>query len=37
MYNDPALDIDWKISPNELLLSGRDQQHPNLADVKFTF
>jgi dTDP-4-dehydrorhamnose 3,5-epimerase len=37
MYNDPALNIDWKISPAELLLSGRDQHHPNLADAKFIF
>jgi dTDP-4-dehydrorhamnose 3,5-epimerase len=37
MYNDLALNIDWKIPAAELLLSGRDQQHPNLANAKFNF
>jgi dTDP-4-dehydrorhamnose 3,5-epimerase len=37
MYNDPALNIDWKIPTVELLLSARDQHHPNLANAKFNF
>ena len=31
-YNDPALGIDWRLPHDELTLSDRDREHPNLAD-----
>ncbi|HEX7903247.1 MAG TPA: dTDP-4-dehydrorhamnose 3,5-epimerase [Chitinophagaceae bacterium] len=36
-YNDPALNIDWKISPGKSIISEKDQQLPLLADCKNTF
>ncbi len=33
MYNDPALNINWKFSQSELILSQKDQQNPLLKDI----
>lgn len=33
MFNDPALNIDWKLPASELILSDKDKQNPNLAAV----
>lgn len=32
-FNDPALQIDWRLAENELLLSTKDQQHPVLKEL----
>jgi dTDP-4-dehydrorhamnose 3,5-epimerase len=32
-WNDPALDIDWRIKPGEATLSDRDEKHPLFADL----
>ncbi len=31
-YNDPALTIDWKIPPANIIVSEKDTQHPLFAD-----
>jgi dTDP-4-dehydrorhamnose 3,5-epimerase len=36
-YNDPALKIDWKIPPEKIIVSEKDQQLPLLADCKNNF
>jgi dTDP-4-dehydrorhamnose 3,5-epimerase len=33
-YNDPALQIDWKFSDADLLISDKDQILPNLDQAK---
>ncbi len=33
MYNDPSLNIDWKLPVEELILSDKDQQNPFLKDL----
>lgn len=35
--SDPALNIEWGISLDQVILSKRDQQHPTLAKAKFNF
>jgi dTDP-4-dehydrorhamnose 3,5-epimerase len=37
MYNDPFLNIDWKIPASKVILSGKDMKHPSfsLADNNF--
>jgi len=37
MYNDPALNIDWKISADKAVISVKDLKHPFLADVETNF
>jgi len=37
MYNDPALNIDWKIPAGKAIVSEKDQQLPVLADCKNSF
>jgi len=37
IYNDPALQIDWQIPHEQLIISPRDQKHPLLADAKYNF
>ncbi len=37
IYNDPALNIDWRVSPTEIVLSGRDKNHPLFANATFVF
>lgn len=32
MWNDPALNIDWPITADDAVLSGRDREHPTLSD-----
>lgn len=34
MWNDPALNIDWKLNESEILLSEKDKIHPLLKDLK---
>lgn len=33
LYNDPTLNIDWKIAPDNMLVSAKDQVHPSFADA----
>jgi dTDP-4-dehydrorhamnose 3,5-epimerase len=37
IYNDAALNIDWKIPAGEAILSGKDLDYPSLADCKNNF
>ena len=36
-WNDPALGIDWRIPPEEILLSEKDRHHPTLAEAPELF
>ena len=36
-WNDPALGIDWRIDPSEVLLSEKDSHHPLLQDCDCLF
>lgn len=38
-FNDPALAIDWRVPVDKMILSGKDLQHPTLANCVhgFTF
>ena len=36
-WNDPALRIPWGVEESQAILSGRDQNHPPLAEVKDFF
>ncbi|HMG66154.1 MAG TPA: dTDP-4-dehydrorhamnose 3,5-epimerase, partial [Chitinophagaceae bacterium] len=36
-YNDPALDIDWQIPNEKIIVSDKDQQLPLFADCKNNF
>jgi dTDP-4-dehydrorhamnose 3,5-epimerase len=36
-YNDPALQIDWKIPAGSMVLSAKDTQYPSLADCRHNF
>jgi len=37
LWNDPALGIDWGVSPAQAVLSARDLTHPTLAAAKDLF
>jgi len=37
MYNDPSLNIDWKIPADKAVISEKDLKHPFLADVETNF
>jgi dTDP-4-dehydrorhamnose 3,5-epimerase len=37
MYNDPALNIDWRISAEEAVISEKDRKHPTLNQVELNF
>lgn len=37
IYNDPALNIDWKIPAGKEIISGKDTLHPVLADADLNF
>lgn len=37
LFNDPALDIDWKLPANEFILSEKDKKHPILSELGSTF
>lgn len=34
LYNDPSLNIDWKITPGQEIVSGKDLLNSSLADLK---
>ncbi|MGO1586161.1 MAG: dTDP-4-dehydrorhamnose 3,5-epimerase family protein, partial [Mesonia sp.] len=34
IYNDPSLNIDWKLPKEELILSEKDQQLPSLENFR---
>lgn len=34
LYNDPALNIDWKLDVSEVILSDKDRNSPILEDIK---
>lgn len=36
-YNDPNLKIDWRLSPDEFILSDRDKVHPTMENAVFRF
>lgn len=36
-YNDPALRIDWPLSEEQIIVSGKDMGLPNLADSEHNF
>ncbi|MGX1198455.1 dTDP-4-dehydrorhamnose 3,5-epimerase [Parvibaculum sp. MBR-TMA-1.3b-4.2] len=36
-WNDPALGIDWKLDAADITLSGKDRQHPVLAELPRIF
>ncbi len=36
-WNDPAIGIDWQLPIDGVVLSEKDQQHPNLADAEWLF
>jgi dTDP-4-dehydrorhamnose 3,5-epimerase len=37
MFNDPALNIDWKIPEDQQIISEKDQLHPTLANCVNNF
>ncbi len=37
IYNDPALNIDWKIPTADMIISDKDQVHPLFKDAKNNF
>lgn len=36
-WNDPQLNIDWRIPADKVVLSDKDRHHPNLADAEWLF
>lgn len=36
-WDDPSLNIDWRIPRGEIILSERDKKHPRLADIAPAF
>lgn len=36
-WNDPQLAIDWRVAPDEIILSEKDSRHPLLADFDSPF
>ena len=36
-WNDPAIGIDWRLRPEEVILSPKDSRHPTLAECKELF
>ena len=37
MYNDPSLNIDWKVPADKALISDKDLKHPLFADAEKNF
>ena len=37
IYNDKTLNIDWKIPPEDIILSDKDRKHPVFIEAKNTF
>lgn len=36
-WNDPSLDIDWRLRPEDIILSEKDRHHPLLSDCPDLF
>jgi dTDP-4-dehydrorhamnose 3,5-epimerase len=36
-YNDPSLQIDWKISEKEAIVSNKDLKHPDIKNAEMNF
>ena len=36
-WDDPALDIDWRLSATDLTLSDKDRRNPTLAELEVAF
>jgi dTDP-4-dehydrorhamnose 3,5-epimerase len=36
-YNDPSLEIDWMIKPEEAIISEKDLNNPTIADAEYNF
>lgn len=36
-WNDPALNIDWKLNPSDIILSEKDKHHPLLSEAEWLF
>lgn len=36
-WNDPSLDIDWRIKPEDVILSDKDKAHPLLEQASWLF
>lgn len=36
-FNDPFLNIDWKIAPEHAIISPKDKVHPNLHEAEINF
>lgn len=37
LFNDPSLNIDWRVPEREMIISERDKKHPLLKDAIFNF
>ena len=37
LWNDPTLNIDWKITMEDIILSEKDKSNPLLADSDYLF
>jgi dTDP-4-dehydrorhamnose 3,5-epimerase len=37
LFNDPALGIDWKVAPDEAIISGKDLKNPLFAEAEMNF
>lgn len=37
LYNDPVLNIDWKLEDNEITVSGKDLENPCFKDAEINF
>ena len=36
-WNDPELNIDWKLDPADIILSEKDKKHPLLSEAEWLF
>jgi len=34
LYNDPELGIDWRVAPEDLILSDKDKRNPKLSELR---
>jgi dTDP-4-dehydrorhamnose 3,5-epimerase len=37
IFNDPALGIDWKVSPDDLIIAEKDKKWPVIAEAEMNF
>jgi len=37
IYNDSSVGIDWRLKPDEFILSDKDKRHPNLSEAIYQF